>query len=304
MTIREALNKGSSAIASSAFIKTETPALDAGLLLAEALNTDRTRLLMAANNSLSENSYTKFQNLLKRRLNGECIAYITGHKEFYGLDFTVNPYVLVPRPETETLVEAALEAIETMTKKFPQEELKVLDLCTGSGAVAIALKHEKPGLNMWAQDISAEALAIARLNCKKILNSAACQSSCDESGQVHFMEGDLFSQIENVFHLIITNPPYIPSNQISSLAPEVQSEPQLALDGGDDGLCIIRRIIKDSVNHLLSGGVLLMEADPVQMDAIEKMLVNAGFYNIKMFSDLAGQKRVIKGQVSPKSHIK
>jgi release factor glutamine methyltransferase len=166
-----------------------------------------------------------------------------------------------------------------------------LDLCTGSGAVAIALKHECPQLEVWATELSAEALAVARGNAEKLLPA---QQGPDG---IHFLQGDLFAECRRRFAIITANPPYIPSKQIPTLAKEVRSEPHCALDGGEDGLDIIRRIIAEAPRYLEENGTLLLEADPSQMDRIGVLLQKEGFQNPEMYRDLAGQNRVIGGSL-------
>jgi len=280
MTIREALAQGSAALA-VADIKNS--GLDASLLLAEVLNVSRSSLMAAASQPLTETSCAAFDQFIKRRLAGECTAYILGRKEFYGLDFQVNPAVLVPRPDTETLVEAALEQL-TMNGQPPC----VLDLCTGCGAVAIALQHAMPELEVWATDISVEALKVAQANATRLLPDKT----------IHFCRGDLFDAYEqqSPVPLIVSNPPYIPTAEIAGLSPEVRREPILALDGGSDGLDIIRKIISRAPEFLCSGGSLLLEADPRQMRRITTLLVQAGFTGIQTRSDLSGKERVIGGR--------
>jgi len=280
MTVRETLAEASAAGVSY---------LDASLLLAEVLNVSRSSLIAANSRPLDEASLAAFRAFVKRRLAGECTAYILGRKEFYGLDFQVNPAVLVPRPDTETLVEAALEEIKRLAET--SQPVRVLDLCTGSGAIAIALKHTMPELEVWAADISGEALAVARANAARLL----------PPNSIHFCHSDLFSALSSPFHLIVSNPPYIPTAEIAGLAPEVRGEPLLALDGGDDGLAIISRIISGAPQFLSSvnssGGSLLLEADPRQMERIAALLQQAGFTAIQTHPDLSGAGRVIGGRI-------
>jgi release factor glutamine methyltransferase len=241
-----------------------------------------------------------FRRLIERRCSGECVADILGRKEFCGLEFVVNPEVLVPRPDTETLVEAAIETLQLWTTKNGGESaangdpVQVLDLCTGSGAVAIALKHEIPELAIWATDISAEALAIAKKNAARLLPPYT---------PIHFCLGNLYEALpssapfpnEKTFSLIVSNPPYIPSAEIQNLSMEVKKEPRLALDGGKSGLDIIRNIIGRSLDFLCPGGTLLLEADPAQTQTIAGMLEKKGFVNIKTYRDMADRERVIGG---------
>jgi release factor glutamine methyltransferase len=286
MTIRESLAEAAAA---------GTSALDASLLLAGVLNTSRSSLIAADSRPLDETALAAFRALVNRRLAGECVAYILGRKEFYGLAFQVSPAVLVPRPDTETLVEAALASIAEMKKAAAANQpLRVLDVCTGSGAVAVALKHTIPELEVWAADISAEALAVARANAARLL----------PPDSIHFCHSDLLSALgsELSFHLIVSNPPYIPTAEIAGLAPEVRGEPLLALDGGDDGLAVIGRIISGAPQFLCStnqrfAGILLLEADPRQMKRIAALLRQAGFTNIQTYRDLSGAERVIEGRI-------
>ncbi|MDR3333425.1 MAG: peptide chain release factor N(5)-glutamine methyltransferase [Treponema sp.] len=269
ITQRSLLAEGAAVLATI-----ETPGLDAALLLADLLHTDRAGLIIRALDPVSEELRRRYVQVLERRRAGECVAYILGRKEFRGLDFTVTPDVLVPRPDTETLVEAALKVREAKT---------LLDLCTGSGAVAISLKHEWPGIEVWASDISVKALEVARGNAERFLRKEA----------IHFVASDLFDRIEGRFDIITANPPYIPTGMIESLAPEVRGEPRLALDGGEDGLGIIRRLIEDAADHLYPGGVLLIEGDPRQMGAIASLFASRGYGTVQIHEDLAGRPRVI-----------
>jgi release factor glutamine methyltransferase len=289
MTIREALAEGTASLTAAGI---ETPGLDSSLLLAEVLNTSRSSLIAAGNDPVSQESLTAFRQLINRRQAGECIAYILGRKEFYGLEFLVNPSVLVPRPDTETLVE--LIGSREWGVGSRQEPPRVLDLCTGSGAIAIALKHTMPKLEVWATDISAEALEIAKTNAARLL----------PPNSILFFQGDLFDALPSSpplliapcsLLIIVSNPPYIPTTEIPSLPPEVRMEPTLALDGGDDGLHIIRKIISRAPEFLCKGGSLLLEADPRQMAAIASLYKEADFSDIQTYADLSGRERVISG---------
>ena len=289
MIIREAITQ------SAAFLKSagiETPSLDASLLFAHALNVSREALATKGTEELSEEALAALRAFLDRRVNGECAAYITGKKEFFALEFLVNSHVLVPRPDTETLVEAAIAIINGQKAGFTMaaNTIHVLDLCTGSGAVAVSLKHEMPQLEVYAADISAEALQIAKTNAQRLLSGA----------QIHFYHGDLYDALPpsaSPFDIIVGNPPYVPADEIKTLSAEVQNEPRLALDGGKDGLEIIMRIIDGAHGNLRRGGTLLLEAAPYQMEKIAGLLENRGFRDIKLYKDMSGQKRVIGGRV-------
>ena len=291
MTIREAVAEGSRILASAGI---ESYSLDASLLLAEILNISRPLLFASAPDPIKEESFLAFNDFLNKRISGECVAYILGRKEFYGLDFLVNPSVLVPRPETETLVEIALKEIGNESET---ERHRVLDLCTGSGAVAIALKFQVSELKVWAADISSEALETAKTNAKRLLPHES----------IHFLRGDLFKACQPpipdllslnslLFSVIVSNPPYVPATEIATLSPEVRSEPVIALDGGNDGLDIIRRIIAEAPKFLCRRGTLILEADPRQMSEIACLLEQNGFSDIHVFKDLSGRERVILGR--------
>ena len=282
MIVRDVLAEATNVLSKA---DVESSSLDASLLLAEVLNISRSSLMAAASQPLTEESLAAFNHLMQRRLAGECVAYILGRKEFYGLEFLVNPSVLVPRPDTETLVETALEELG-----IEEQPYRVLDLCTGSGAIAVTLKHQMPELEVWATDISAEALATAKANAVRLLPGGG--------EGVHFCYGDLYDALpaptpQSLFSVILSNAPYVPSAEIGGLSPEVRREPLLALDGGDDGLGIIKRIICRAPEFLCPGGVLLLEADPRQMERIAFLLAQAGFAGIQTHKDLSGKERVI-----------
>jgi len=296
MTIREAYAQGSTDLK---FAEIPAPALDASILLAHVLKTNRTSLIAKGIDTISAKDCKKYCALIERRALGECVAYLIGKKEFRGLEFEVNKSVLVPRPDTETLVEAALKILSeeftrTSNRRFGGGfNIKILDLCTGSGAVIIALKNEMPHIDAYATDISPEALNLAKANASHLL----------PNNKIHFHHGDLFQALPTnssvspceLFSLIVSNPPYVPTNEIETLSAEVQNEPRLALDGGACGLEIIKRIIEDAPNYLQKGGSLLLEADPRQMEEIKTLLAKRGFTSLQLFKDLSGADRVIGG---------
>jgi len=287
MKICEALAEGSAVLKAAGI---DTSSLDASVLLANILNINRSSLIARGTEILQKENIDKFHSLLNRREKGECIAYITGNKEFFGLNFKVNPNVLVPRPDTEILVEAALEYLKTLNMvNETKNKVHILDLCTGCGAVAVSIKHEMPEIEVWAADISSKALETAKENADKLL----------DGGSIKFFHGDLYEALpekDSLFSLIVSNPPYIPTDEIRALSAEVQNEPFLALDGGKSGLDIIEYIIKKAPNFLQHNGCLLLEAAPCQMEKISSLLVNSGFKNINIFKDLSGQDRVIGGK--------
>jgi release factor glutamine methyltransferase len=284
MNIRDALTSGGADLESAGI---ESSSLDAALLLAYVLNVTRAALIAKGTDTLADDALAAFRALINRRLNGECAAYILGKKEFRGLEFLVNPSVLVPRPETETLVETA---INTLNKEQAAAGFfSVLDLCTGSGAIAVSIKSEMPQVEVWAADICEQAIETAKANTALLL----------PADSIHFYQGDLYDALPAArFSIIVSNPPYIPTEEIKTLAAEVQNEPRLALDGGHTGLEIIKRIIEGAPDYLFKGGTLLMEtAGTKQTEKIVPLFENRGFRNINIYKDLSGQERVIGGMV-------
>jgi release factor glutamine methyltransferase len=278
MTVRETMNEAHSFLRDNGI---ESYAVDAALLLAKVLNTDKTRLLLDAENPVGQNDYKTYQKLLERRAKHECTAYITNSKEFRFLDFYVDKNVLVPRPDTETLVEAALRRIDELKKT--KQQIRVLDIGTGSGAVALSLKHERPFITAYASDISEAALTVSKKN--------AARFGLQEN--VHFIRSDVFENICGYYDIIVSNAPYIPGGLIETLPGEVRNEPALALDGGTDGLDIIRRIVSGASARLLPEGRIYLEAGPEQMAEIRRLLASAGFTDIEITRDLSGADRVI-----------
>ncbi|MDR0599679.1 MAG: peptide chain release factor N(5)-glutamine methyltransferase [Treponema sp.] len=300
---RELLAQGAGILAAAGI---SSPALDAALLLAEVLGVSREKLYTSLQPP-DKAQRARFFSLIERRRGGEPAAYILGRKEFWGLSFALTPKALIPRPDTETLVEAALGFIKSQKSLAAPAEppLRLLDLCAGSGAVAIALKHECPALEVWAADISAEVLELARKNALRLLGEGAAG--------ITFLKGDLFDaretapgeggpgerrEIPRTFSLITANPPYVPSGMIAALEREVRREPVLALDGGEDGLDLIRRIVAEAPAYLESRGGLFLEADPSQMEVIAALMETRGFQAVAVRRDLAGKGRVISGTLA------
>jgi release factor glutamine methyltransferase len=283
MTVKEVLFYGTSLLRSA---NIETPQLDASLILAHLLRVEKSRLILMYNDFVSDETFCEFENLMKRRTEGENVAYLIGKKEFWGLAFKVNASVLVPRPDTEILVEAALNWIKSQAEKTLQRNFRVIDICTGSGAIAVALKHECSELIVEASDISEAALAVASENVRNLLG--------EKSITLH--QSNLLNDIPGTFDAIVSNPPYVPTKIISSLSKEVQREPLLALDGGEDGLDLIRTLISAASKKLNPNGKIFLEADSEQMSAIKGLLQECGFVDIELVKDLAGLNRVISGR--------
>lgn len=258
---------------------------DAQVLLGFALGVTRAWLSAHADDAAIPEAAGSFRELVRRRRAGEPVAYLLGRREFYGLDFRVTPDVLIPRPDTEVLVEAALEKLP---KAEPRE---VLDLGTGSGCIAIAIAHERPLARVIAVDRSAAALAIAGENAR--LNRAG----------VEFLESDWFGALAGRrFDLIVANPPYVAAGDAHLEQGDLRFEPQTALAAGPDGLADIRRIVAHAPSHLRPGGWLLFEHGYDQAEACRNLLLNAGFSGLVFHADLAGVPRVAGGRLlTPKS---
>lgn len=252
--------------------------LTAEVLLAHTLRTERLRLYMDLDRPLVADELAAFRALIQRRLTGEPTQYLVGYREFYGRRFLVDPRVLIPRPETELLVEAALS-------RLPRDQpCRVLDLCTGSGCVAISVAAERPLAEVWAVDLSAPALEVARANA----------AALGVEGRVRWLEGDLFGPLTGGEHFdaIVSNPPYVRTAELPTLQREVQREPRLALDGGDDGLALIRRIADDALAHLAPGRLLAMEIAEDEGDAVKALLTRAGFHGVQIEKDHARLDRL------------
>lgn len=248
--------------------------IEARLLAAAALQCDTTWLVTHGDEDADPERLTP---RLLRRLMGEPVAYILGQREFYGRIFKVSPAVLIPRPETEHLVEAALQHLPA--------NATVLDLCTGSGCVAISLQLERPDCCVTATDLSHDALVIAQTNATT-LNAA-----------ITLLQGDLFAPVAGQrFALIVSNPPYIATADAHLVQGDVRFEPRLALASGTDGLDLIRRMINAAPDHLKPGGWLMFEHGFEQAASCRELLAQAGFTQIKTLPDLAGLERVTLGQ--------
>ncbi|MBI4963947.1 MAG: peptide chain release factor N(5)-glutamine methyltransferase [Desulfomonile tiedjei] len=259
----------------------QTARLDAEVLLAHCLGVDRLYLYLHLDRPLLPDERSKYRGLVARRAAREPVALITGRKEFWSIPMRVVNGVLIPRPETEILVEAVLEEIRLKTSPL------ILEIGTGSGAITVAIMTERPDAWVVATDVNRVALETALLNSR----SAEVEPS--------LVASELFSalKLEPVFDVICSNPPYIPADAIPTLAPEIcRYEPCSALDGGPDGLDVVRRITAEARRFLKENGALIMEIGDGQEEAVRELLNAAGFGEIKFFPDLAGITRVAKGK--------
>lgn len=258
----------------------ESPFLDACLLLSRRLGISRGKLLAKLPEPFP-GIPPGFEEDWGRRLSGESVAYIVGRKEFFGRDFLVDHRVLVPRPDTETLVAAALEKGDAIAALRPEPSLRLHDVCTGSGAVAISLAAERPAWSISASDISPGALDVARLNAASLLGKA-----------LPLFRADLLEGLEGPFDIVTANPPYVPTAETAALLSKGWKEPALALDGGPDGLAIIARLVVQAWNLLSPNGFLLVETDALQSKTVHDMFWETGFRDIIVWKDLAGLERV------------
>jgi len=252
--------------------------LEAEVLLRHVLGISRAQLFTQLGVQLTPDQSKHLSQLVERRLTGEPLSYITGRREFYGLDFEVGPGVLVPRQETELLVELALEVCSKSTKS-----VDIADVGTGCGAIAIAIAYNLPQTTVHATDISREALAIADANrhAHRVLD------------RVHLYQGDLLAPLQHPVDLIVSNPPYIRTGDIASLAPEVRQEPGIALDGGPDGLQVTTRLLREAPERLRSGGTILVETAPEHEEPLTQAVQQAmPGVHLSFASDLMGNPRV------------
>ncbi|MBR0218405.1 MAG: peptide chain release factor N(5)-glutamine methyltransferase [Clostridia bacterium] len=277
-TIFEALKK-----AEQRLKEIPDPRLDAEWLLSEVLGVSRLEMMLNKRRELTEAEAAAYEALLIRREGREPLQYILGSQSFMGFSLKTDSRALIPRNDTEALCEEALKHI--------QAGCRALDLCTGSGALAAAIKKLRPGAEVWAADISEAALALAKENAERL------------GVEVKFVQGDLFSPVANEkFDVIVSNPPYIPEGLRGRLQAEVEREPALALFAGDDGLDFYRRIVKDAPAHLLPGGRLCLEIGDGQGDAV-KALLYEGFTDIQVLNDLNGLPRVISAAVKEEKRL-
>ena len=307
MTIQQAKIYGKNELTSS-----PTPELDTAVLLQHVTGFDKTHLLLNRDFELSYEQESDFLAALEKRKTGFPIAYITGHKEFFGLDFYVTPDVLIPKPDTELLVELAIDALEDKFRAKPDAIPTVCDMCTGSGCVGLSIAKTLAGraknlaenkfsifnfqLSISLVDISEKALAVAQKNAENFQFSTF---------NFHFIRSNLFENIPRTFDLIVTNPPYVPHSESVELLKDGRSEPLLALDGDvdldgkpsgtDDGLGLIRHLVPQCYEHLNRNGVLIMETGEYNAEETAELFKQAGFRNVKIEYDMNEMMRDVVG---------
>jgi release factor glutamine methyltransferase len=275
MTYREAIDNAEKKLKKADILDARN---DAWLLLAMACQIDHTFYYVHMDEQMDPDQLNNYDTLIRKRGEHVPLQYITGEQEFMGLRFHVNSNVLVPRQDTETLVEEALKRIVP--------GMKVMDMCTGSGCVLISILKNCKGVQGWGFDVSKQALLVAKENAK--LNDVAA----------NFERSDLFENVMDKFDVIVSNPPYIPTDEIMTLMPEVaQFEPVIALDGKEDGLYFYRKIIAGCREFLNPDGMVLFEIGCEQGAAVSKMLHYAGFSDVQVIQDLTRHDRVVFGKL-------
>lgn len=276
ITLKDLLEAGAAELREAS----DSPARDAERLLCHATGITKVNLICAPNRLVTEAMAAQYQALIQRRRTGEPIAYLIGTREFWSLPLRITPATLIPRPETELLVECALARIP------PNATTRVLDLGTGSGAIALAIARERPHAHVFASDVSGDALAVAQHNARTL-----------NIDNVHFFQGEWYAPFDNAqFDVIVSNPPYIAAGDPHLNTGDLRFEPALALSCGNDGLEALRHIAQHSRNHLLPGGWLLMEHGYDQGPPLMALMASLGFREIVDTKDLADIPRVISGR--------
>ena len=278
MTARSLLTQGYDTLF---YAEVQTPFLDAVVLLAHAMEATKEKLLASLPDELPPEVESRFRSFLDLRCTGVPVSYIRRVKEFYGLDFYVDERVLVPRPDTEVLVEKVLQCIHADPRLR-----RVHDVCTGSGCIGIAVKRTEPDLEVSASDISAAALEVAAVNAERLLG-----------GTLPAFHSDLLESVPGSFDLIASNPPYLRDDEVADLRKLGWREPELALAGGRDGTALAERLIRAAPARLTTGGWLVLEAAPLQITKLFALMDQAGFHTIDVEKDLAGSSRVIAGRL-------
>lgn len=309
MTIQEFKN-----FATKEILNSPSPQLDVQILTEHITGYSKTELLLNRDKNLSEKQLDWLKNAVDLRKTGLPVAYITGKKEFFGYEFNVSPAVLIPKPDTEILVEKAIDLAIEKIEAHPEKILTICDMCTGSGCIGISvLKSLSEQYNIPSErlpkitlvDISLTALEVAESNARKLL-------SANEKSHVRFVRSNLFEQIPYTFDLILTNPPYIPHSMVDELLKDGRSEPRLALDGditltgdraidkfgdlADDGLEIIRNLFMEATERLSPGGEILMETGEYNMPGAEKIARLNGFSKTEIYNDFSDQMRVLRAR--------
>ena len=243
------------------------------ILAEKKLNLSKEVILSHGDNEIDVDKYEMLEPYLDKIIEGIPVQYLVNEQEFYGLKFFVNENVLIPQPDTEIIVEEALNIIS--------DGDRVLDLCTGSGVIGVTIANKK-NANVVASDISKKALEVAKINADNLGDS-----------KVTLVESNLFENIEGKFNVIVSNPPYIKKDVIRTLSKEVQNEPIIALDGGIDGLDFYKKIVEEAINYLEDGGYLLLEIGYDQKEEVLNLVINKNYKDIRVRKDLSNNDRVV-----------
>lgn len=278
MTYRKCYEQGCRTLQAAGI---EEAALDARLLLEAVCGTDRNDLLVHGEQPVAPEAEEKYLNWIRQRAKHIPLQQLTGEQDFMGLTFSVNEHVLIPRQDTEILVEEVLKELH--------DGMRVLDMCTGSGCILLSLLHYSNACEGLGVDLSAEALEVAGRNVLKVLTP-------EKAEHAHFLQSDLFEKVEGKFEIIVSNPPYIASAEVEKLMPEVRDhEPRMALDGTEDGLHFYRRIIEEAGRHLVSSGMLFFEIGYDQGQTVSELMRTEGYCEVQVVQDYAGLDRVVLG---------
>lgn len=278
MTYRKCYEQGCRTLQAAGI---EEAALDARLLLEAVCGTDRNDLLVHGEQPVAPEAEEKYLNWIRQRAEHIPLQQLTGEQDFMGLTFNVNEHVLIPRQDTEILVEEVLKELH--------DGMRVLDMCTGSGCILLSLLHYSNDCEGLGVDLSAEALEVAGRNVLKVLTP-------EKAEHAHFLQSDLFEKVEGKFEIIVSNPPYIASAEVEKLMPEVRDhEPRMALDGTEDGLYFYRRIIEEAGKHLVNSGMLFFEIGYDQGQAVSELMREHGYREVQVVQDYAGLDRVVYG---------
>ncbi|MBQ2802282.1 MAG: peptide chain release factor N(5)-glutamine methyltransferase [Lachnospiraceae bacterium] len=303
MTYKECYEYGNATLVKAGI---EEAAWDARLLLEHVCNTNRNDLLVHGDRVVDLEQTGRYRQFIAKRAERVPLQHLTGVQEFMGLEFNVNEQVLIPRQDTEILVEAVLKELH--------DGMHILDMCTGSGCILISLLHYSNKCKGVGVDISTKALAVAEKNAQKLLGRCKKEKqslikpdevmqqdmdashSMEENAQITFVHSNLFENVTGKYDIIVSNPPYIRSQVIPTLMPEVKDhEPLQALDGTEDGLFFYRQITEESRRYLMKGGMLFFEIGHDQAEDVSSLMEEAGFHNVKVIKDLAGLDRVVYG---------
>lgn len=278
MTYRECYEQGCRTLQAAGI---EEAALDARLLLEAVCGTDRNDLLVHGEQPVAPEAEEKYFGWIGKRAGRIPLQQLTGEQDFMGLTFNVNEHVLIPRQDTEILVEEVLKELH--------DGMRILDMCTGSGCILLSLLHYSNDCEGLGVDLSAEALKVAGRNVLKVLTP-------EKAEHAHFLQSDLFEKVGGKFEIIVSNPPYIASAEVEKLMPEVRDhEPRMALDGTEDGLHFYRRIIEEAGKHLVSSGMLFFEIGYDQGQAVSELMRTEGYCEVQVVQDYAGLDRVVLG---------